>query len=43
MSHDHDAVEVQAIADYEGYWREMLAKRNAYRPIPYDDRLWPKL
>ncbi len=42
LSHDHDAVEVQAIADYEGFWRDMLAKRHAYRPIPYDDRLWTK-
>ncbi len=40
LTHDHDAVEVQAIADYEGFWREKLAARHAYRPIPYDDRLW---
>ncbi|MGZ3305353.1 MAG: O-linked N-acetylglucosamine transferase, SPINDLY family protein, partial [Asticcacaulis sp.] len=40
MMHDHDAVEVQSIADYEGFWRERLARRHAYRPIPYDDRLW---
>ena len=42
MTHDHDAVEIQAIVDYEGFWREKLAKRHAYRPIPYDNRLWPK-
>ena len=42
MTHDHDAEEVQAIVDYEGFWREKLAKRHAYRPIPYDNRLWTK-
>jgi predicted O-linked N-acetylglucosamine transferase (SPINDLY family) len=40
MTHDHDAVEVQAIEDYEGFWREKLAKRNAWRPLPHDNRLW---
>jgi predicted O-linked N-acetylglucosamine transferase (SPINDLY family) len=40
MAHDHDAVEVQAIEDYEGFWRERLAKRHAWRPLPYDKRLW---
>ena len=42
MTHDHDAEEVQAIVDYEGFWREKLAKRHVYRPIPYDNRLWTK-
>ncbi len=42
MSHDHDAEEVQAIVDYEGFWKDRLAKRHAYRPVPYDNRLWQK-
>jgi predicted O-linked N-acetylglucosamine transferase (SPINDLY family) len=29
----HEEVEVQAIADYRGFWRELLARRDAYRPI----------
>ena len=38
---DHEAVETQGIADYEGWWREGLARRHAYRPIAPDHRLWP--
>jgi predicted O-linked N-acetylglucosamine transferase (SPINDLY family) len=38
---DHEQVEVQAIQDYPGWWREHLARRHAYRPIPADARLWP--
>ena len=37
---NHDDIEVQAIKDYRGWWRENLAKRHAYRPIPLDRRLW---
>jgi predicted O-linked N-acetylglucosamine transferase (SPINDLY family) len=36
---DHDAVEVQTIADYEGWWREQLARRHSFRPIDADRRL----
>ncbi|CAM3120356.1 O-linked N-acetylglucosamine transferase, SPINDLY family protein [Asticcacaulis taihuensis] len=42
LLHDHEAVEVQTIADYKGFWREKLAKRHAYRPVPFDNRLWKK-
>jgi len=37
---DHEAVETQAIADYEDHWRRLIAQRHAYRPVPYDNRLW---
>ena len=36
---DHEAVEVQAIADYHGWWRERLARRHRVRPLPPDRRL----
>ncbi|MFT4076375.1 MAG: tetratricopeptide repeat protein [Asticcacaulis sp.] len=42
LQHDHEAIEVQTLADYKGFWREKLAKRHAYRPIPHDQRLWPR-
>ena len=38
--HAHDRTEVQAIEDYEGWWREQLARRHRYREIPSDNRLW---
>jgi predicted O-linked N-acetylglucosamine transferase (SPINDLY family) len=42
LQHDHEAIEVQTLADYKGFWREKLAKRHAYRPVAYDQRLWRK-
>ena len=42
LLHDHEAVEVQTIADYKDFWREKLAKRHAYRPVAHDQRLWKK-
>jgi len=39
---DHEAIEVQAIKDYKGWWREKLAAYHALRPIPHDRRLWKK-
>ena len=36
---DHDALEVQTLADYEGWWREKLARRHSFRPIGPDRRL----
>ncbi len=42
LKYDHEGTEVQTIADYEGFWRDRLAQRHAYRPIPYDNRLWRK-
>ncbi|RAI43526.1 glycosyl transferase [Rhodoplanes roseus] len=35
---DHEATEVQTIADYHGWWAERLARRDAVRPIPPCDR-----
>ena len=42
-AHDHEAVETQAIEDYEGWWREGLARRHAYRPLAPDRRFWPAI
>jgi hypothetical protein len=36
---NHDEVEVQAIHDYHTWWRDRLARRHRFRPIPRDDRL----
>ncbi|HEY0468930.1 MAG TPA: hypothetical protein VGC79_32280, partial [Polyangiaceae bacterium] len=38
-SYPLDAVEVQTLPDYHGYWRERLARRHAHRPIEPDSRL----
>lgn len=37
---DHEAVELQTLADYEGLYRQALAQRHWQRPIETDDRLW---
>ncbi|WP_349320056.1 tetratricopeptide repeat protein [Asticcacaulis sp. MM231] len=42
LKYDHEGIEVQAIKDYRGFWQERLAQRHAYRPVPYDNRLWKK-
>jgi predicted O-linked N-acetylglucosamine transferase (SPINDLY family) len=34
-----DAVEVQTLRDYHGYWLEKLARRHRHRPIEVDARL----
>jgi predicted O-linked N-acetylglucosamine transferase (SPINDLY family) len=34
-----DALEVQTLADYHGFWLEKLARRHQYRPIDADSRL----
>jgi predicted O-linked N-acetylglucosamine transferase (SPINDLY family) len=39
---DHEAIEIQAVPDYIGWWRDKLAAYHALRPIPYDRRLWKK-
>lgn len=39
---DHEAVEVQAMDDYLGYWRDKLAQRSRYRPVEPDRRLIPR-
>ena len=36
---DHEELEVQSIADYQGWWLERLAKRNSFRPVAPDRRL----
>lgn len=38
---DHEAVEVGAIPDYRGWWRERLAARHRLRPLLPDRRLFP--
>jgi predicted O-linked N-acetylglucosamine transferase (SPINDLY family) len=35
----HEQVEVQSIADYRGWWTEMLKERHRFRPIDPDRRL----
>jgi predicted O-linked N-acetylglucosamine transferase (SPINDLY family) len=40
-AHDHEAVETQGVEDYAGWWREALARRDAYRPLAPDRRFWP--
>lgn len=40
ITHDQEASEPHAITDHRGWWRERLARRDAYRPIPPDRRLW---
>ncbi|MDB5409941.1 MAG: tetratricopeptide repeat protein [Rhodospirillales bacterium] len=37
---DHEEIEVQGIGDYRGWWLAMLARRNRFRPISRDRRLW---
>lgn len=40
IEEDHEAVEVLTIKDYQGWYREKLARRHAIRPIGPDRRLW---
>lgn len=35
----HDAVELQTLADYHGFWLDKLAQRHKHRPIHPDQRL----
>ena len=37
---DHDSVEVQAIKDYQGWYRRRMLERHRGCPIPEDGRLW---
>ena len=39
MEIDHEAIEVGAIADYRGWWRERLMARHRLRPLVADRRL----
>ena len=36
---DYEAVDMQSIADLEGWWRGKLAHRHSFRPIARDNRL----
>ena len=36
---DYEALDVQAVADYRGWWTQQLARRHRLRPIPRDNRL----
>jgi predicted O-linked N-acetylglucosamine transferase (SPINDLY family) len=40
---DHENVDLISFEDYEGWWRDLLAKRHRYRDIPADNRLWRKV
>jgi hypothetical protein len=37
---NHDEVEVQAVTDYRAWWRAKLARRDRFRPVGPDRRLW---
>ncbi|HEY8617298.1 N-acetylglucosamine transferase [Phenylobacterium sp.] len=37
---DHEAVEMQTLDDYHGFYLERLAKAHRNRPFPADTRLW---
>ncbi len=37
---NHEEVEVQAIEDYRGWWHEQLSRRDGFRSIDPDRRLW---
>lgn len=39
MQADPEAIDVQAMDDYRGWWTQRLAARHRLRPIPPDDRL----
>lgn len=36
---DHEAIEVQSMADYRGWWLAQIAARHAFRPVDPDARL----
>lgn len=37
---DHDAMEVLALDDYEGWWAQNISKRHHHRPVQTDHRFW---
>lgn len=39
--HDHEAAEVTGGTEHGAWWRDRLARRDAWRPIPPDRRMWP--
>jgi predicted O-linked N-acetylglucosamine transferase (SPINDLY family) len=40
LEHDHEAVEMQAIADYRGFYTGELARLHKARPLHPDNRIW---
>jgi hypothetical protein len=42
LEHDHEKQEMLSVEDYEGHYRQALARRHWARPIAEDDRLWTK-
>lgn len=38
---DHDLAETSFLPEYEARWRDALARRHAFTPLPFDGRLWP--
>ena len=42
IEHDHEKEEMLGVADYEGHYRQALARRHWMRPIAADERLWTK-
>jgi len=42
IEHDHEKQEMLSVEDYEGHYRQALARRHWARPIAADDRLWTK-
>lgn len=37
---DHEAQEMRAVEDYNGFYKTKLARRHLTRPVAPDDRLW---
>lgn len=40
VEEDHEAREMLAIEDFNGYYQDKLAAKHKFRPIPEDRRLW---
>lgn len=40
IEEDHEAQEMLAIQDYNGFYQERLARRHKFRPVREDKRLW---
>jgi hypothetical protein len=40
IEHDHEAIEMQAVADYHGFYKSELARLHRMWPLHADNRLW---
>lgn len=40
---DHDTTETGFAPSYDARWRQALARRHAFAPLPRDRRLWPNV